>query len=98
MVINTKLVVYKYSSLVYSKKYESKRNNMNKHEAEVKRMGGDVLVSFIRKEFPGPFSIVARTDEMFVLGNNEKNVKFSRFKLRVMERIFHDQNRRISRK
>lgn len=71
---------------------------MNKYEAEVKRMGGDVLVSFIRKEFPGPFSVIARTDEMFVLGDEKKSVKFSRFKLRVMERVFHDQTRRISRK
>lgn len=71
---------------------------MDKYELEVLRMGGQKLLDFVRKEFIGKFIIVARTDEWFVLGTDEKNVKFSRLKMRVMERFFHSQSRAISRK
>lgn len=71
---------------------------MDKHEAEVLRMGGKALVDFVRKEFPEKFFIVARTDEWFVLGNDDKSVKFSRLKMRVNERFFHGAARRIGRK
>ena len=71
---------------------------MDKYELEVLRMGGQKLLDFVRKEFTGKFIIVARTDEMFVLGTDEKNVKFSREKMRVMERFFHNQSRGIARK
>ena len=71
---------------------------MDKHEAEIFRMGGKTLIDYVRKEFPAKFEIIARTDEWFVLGNEEKSVKFSRLKMRVNERFFHGAARRIGRK
>lgn len=71
---------------------------MNKYEVEVARVGGDKLMSSVRKEFTKEFFIVARTDEIIVLGDASKNVSFSRKNSRVIERNVFDGARGIQRK
>lgn len=71
---------------------------MNKYETEVLRMSGEKVLAVAKKEFEGDFEIIARTDEMFVLGDRKKNVKFSRSRGSIVERFFFDASRVISRK
>lgn len=65
---------------------------MNKYEAEVARIGGDKLMSAAREEFIKEFFIVARTDKIIVLGDETKNVSFSRKNSRVIERNVFERN------
>ena len=71
---------------------------MNKYALEVLRIGGEKLMSLVRKEFTKDFFIVARTQEYIVLGNETKNVSFCRLKNRVLERHVFDGSRGITRK
>lgn len=71
---------------------------MNKYETEVLRMSGEKVLAVARREFADGFEIIARTDEMFVLGDKTKNVKFSRIKGSITERFFLDGSKEISRK
>jgi hypothetical protein len=71
---------------------------MNKYEAEIFRIGGKDLLDYVKKEFVNTFEIIARTDDMFVLGNKEKNVKFARSGKRVLERHVFNSTVKLSRK
>ena len=71
---------------------------MNKYEAEIFHFGGKDLLDYVKKEFVNSFEIIARNDEMFVLGNKEKNVKFARPGKRILERYFFDSVVKLSRK
>ena len=71
---------------------------MDKYREEVRIIGGEALLKVVDKEFDTSFHIVARDQDMIVLGNKEKNVKFSRDFYRVMERFFLDKTRSLSRK
>lgn len=71
---------------------------MNKYYAEVARMGGDALMKSVLKEFPSDFTIISRNSDDIVLGDNTKNVKFSRKNNRVLERYLFEGSRSITRK
>jgi hypothetical protein len=71
---------------------------MNKHTLEVIHIGGEKLMSVVRKEFEKDFYIVARTPEYIVLSNSTKSVSFCRLKNRVIERHTFDNSRGITRK
>jgi hypothetical protein len=71
---------------------------MNKHTLEVIHIGGEKLMSVVRKEFEKDFYIVARTPEYIVLSNSAKSVSFCRLKNRVIERHTFDSSRGITRK
>jgi hypothetical protein len=71
---------------------------MNKHALEVIHIGGEKLMSVVRKEFEKDFYIVARTPEYIVLSNSAKSVSFCRLKNRVIERHTFDSSRGITRK
>jgi predicted esterase YcpF (UPF0227 family) len=71
---------------------------LDKYELELIEIGEKKLLDFVKKEFPDKFSIIARTDEMFVLGDSIKNVKFSRDKFKVLERYVFPESQKLSRK
>ncbi len=72
---------------------------MNKYALEVERVGGKDLVEAVKKEFQDVFyHIVARDQDMIVLGSNEKNVMFCRKSNKVKERFFLGKNREVARK
>lgn len=72
---------------------------MNKAILEVSKIGGDSLLKLVRQEFANDdFSIIARTQEYIVLGNNTKNVSFCREKNRVLERYVFDKQTKLERK
>ena len=71
---------------------------MNKYAIEVTRIGGDALMKSVLKEFSSDFVIVSRTQDEIILGDNIKNVKFSRKNNRVLERHVFEGSRSISRK
>jgi ribonucleoside-triphosphate reductase (thioredoxin) len=60
---------------------------MDYYEAVIHRFGGDVLLNSARAEMDGSFSIVAQTQDYFVLTDGKKNVKFGRKNGRVLERF-----------
>ncbi len=65
----------------------------------IKYEGGTALLDFVKKEIQ-TFVIIARDVEMFILGNSEKNVKFSREKMKVLDRFVFDQStkKQVNRK
>jgi hypothetical protein len=71
---------------------------MNKYAIEVTRIGGDALMKSVLKEFSSDFVIVSRTQDEIILGDNIKNIKFSRKNNRVLERHFFEGSRGITRK
>jgi len=71
---------------------------MNKYSVEVARMGGDALMKSVLKEFSSDFTIISRNCDYIVLGDNTKNVKFSRKNNRVLERHLFEGSRGITRK
>ena len=71
---------------------------MTNAELEVVRIGGDKLMNVVRKEFANEFFIVARTVDIIVLGDNKKNVSFSRTKNRVLERNVFEGDSKLERK
>jgi hypothetical protein len=71
---------------------------MNKYAIEVTRIGGDALMKSVLKEFSSDFVIVSRNQDEIILGDNTKNVRFSRKNNRVLERHIFEGSRSITRK
>lgn len=71
---------------------------MNKHAIEVLNIGGAALMKSVMKEFSNPFVIVSRTTDDIVLGDETKNIMFSRKTNKVLERNVFEKSRGITRK
>lgn len=71
---------------------------MNKHALEVIHIGGAALMKSVMKEFSKPFVIISRTPEDIILGDETKNIRFSRKTNKVLERHVFEGSRGISRK
>ena len=71
---------------------------MNKYEAEVLHVGGEAMLNLAKKEFPNGFFIVGGDPERMILGDKEKNISFSRGRLRVIERFVFDKSASLERK
>lgn len=70
---------------------------MDRFATEIFHIGGNKLLEAAQKEFKS-FFIVARTQEYVVLGNDEKNVSFSRSTFRVLERHVFEKKTALRRK
>lgn len=70
---------------------------MNKYVAEVSTIAFPKLMKNITEEFGENFFIVSRTPEDIVLGNGNKNVKFSRANGKVLESVSFKGSRPIVR-
>lgn len=71
---------------------------LDKHSVEIKHLGGDKLLEAVKKEVGEKFFIVARTQEYVVVGNENKNVSFSRETFKVNGRCEFEKNRDLVRK
>jgi ABC-type thiamine transport system ATPase subunit len=71
---------------------------MDYYEAVIHRFGGEGLLNSARAEMDRPFSIVAQTQDYFVLTDGKKNVKFGRKNGRVLERFDLVTRKELSRK
>jgi|GEM_PF-5182033 hypothetical protein len=70
---------------------------MNKYTVEVARLGQDIL-DLASSEFEDNFSIVARTQELLVLGNGLKNTSFCLKKRIITDRYFFEKTAKLTRK
>ena len=69
-----------------------------KYTREVVYIGGKALLDAILKEFNnGWFHIVAQDPDMLVVGDNIRNVKFSRKNFRILEKFTFDTRVRAIR-
>jgi hypothetical protein len=71
---------------------------MDNYALEVLHIGGETLMSVVRKEFKAAFFIVARTPEYIILGDGKKNVSFCRSKNKVLDRFVLDRDLKLERK
>lgn len=71
---------------------------MDKFAEEIRHIGGDQMLNVARKEFNKSFTIVSRTCDFVVIGDEFKNVKISRKTNRVQERHVFDHISKLERK
>jgi len=71
---------------------------MNNYALEVLRCFGEMMLKVANKEFENGFVIVARTPEYVVLGDNEKNISFSRSTFKIKERFVFGEIKKMNRK
>jgi len=71
---------------------------MNKYEAEVLHIGGEVMLNLAKKEFVKGFIIVGGDPDRIILGDKEKNIAFSRGRVRVIERFVFNKSASLERK